>query len=125
MIRFIQKGKHEKTKRFLKALQENKYFSILDKYGRRGVDALQRATPVDTGLTAGSWGYEIHTSKDSAYLYFVNDNIVDGIPVAILIQYGHGTRGGAYVRGRDYINPAIQPVFDELAEEAWREVTKL
>lgn len=98
---------------------------LLDKYGRKGVDALVSATPVDSGKTAGSWDYEIVNRKGSATIRFTNSNIVNGCPIAIILQYGHGTRNGGWVEGRDYINPALRPIFDELAEKAWKEVTKL
>lgn len=97
----------------------------LDKYGREGVAALASATPVDTGLTAHSWKYEIQQKKDSVTISFSNTNIQNGVPIAIILQYGHATRNGGWVQGRDYINPAIQPIFDKIANEAWKEVTKL
>ena len=97
----------------------------LDRYGREGVTALSSATPVDTGKTASSWEYEITHKDDSVTITFNNTNIQNGVPIAIILQYGHGTRNGGWVQGRDYINPAIQPVFDKIAESAWREVTKL
>ena len=97
----------------------------LDKYGREGIAALSSATPIDTGKTASSWYYEIENKNGSATISFYNSNVNKGENIAILIQYGHGLRGGGYVQGRDYINPAIQPIFDKIAENAWREVTKL
>ena len=96
----------------------------LDKYGREGVAALSSATPVDTGLTANSWHYKIEQRSGSVSIVFYNSNIQNGVPIAIILQYGHGTRNGGWVQGRDYINPAIQPVFDKITEDAWREVTK-
>jgi hypothetical protein len=99
---------------------------ILDKYGAEGVAALASATPVDTGETARSWYYKIERDKSGSFtLAFFNSNIQNGVPIAIILQYGHGTRNGGWVEGRDYINPAIQPIFDRLADEAWREVKKL
>ncbi len=89
-----------------------------------GVDALSAATPVDTGLTASSWGYEIHSSGATSSIVWTNSNVNDGIPIAILIQYGHGTRSGAYVQGRDFINPAMRSVFDNIANAVWKEVTR-
>ena len=86
---------------------------------------MSAATPVDSGETAASWDYEIANKKGSARIKFTNSHIVKGVPIAIILQYGHGTRNGGWVEGRDYINPAIQPIFDELAEKAWKEVTKL
>ena len=96
----------------------------LDKYGREGVAALSAATPKESGLTANSWYYEIERSKDSVSISFHNSNINKGVPIAIILQYGHGTRNGGYVEGIDYINPAIQPLFNKIAEDAWEEVTK-
>jgi hypothetical protein len=97
----------------------------LDKYGREGVAALASATPVDTGQTANSWYYEVVIKNGSATISFHNSNIQNGVPIAIILQYGHGTRNGGWVQGRDYINPAIQPIFDKIANQAWKEVTKL
>lgn len=91
---------------------------------KKGVAALSAATPVDTGLTANSWKYEITHNKESATISFTNTNIQNGVPIAVILQYGHATRNGGWVQGRDYINPAIQPIFDEIAKDAWREVTK-
>ena len=87
--------------------------------------ALSSATPVRTGLTANSWYYEIEHQNGSVSITFNNSNVNKGVPIAIILQYGHGTRNGGWVQGRDYINPAIQPVFDRIAKEAWEEVTKL
>ena len=125
MIGVRVKGDFSKTERFLKRIKGSVDISVLEKYGRIGVDALTSATPVDTGLTAQSWYYKIEKKGDSLSLLFCNSNIQNGVPIAIILQYGHGTRNGGWVEGRDYINPAIQPIFDELAELAWREVTKL
>ena len=96
----------------------------LDKYGQAGVNALQAATPVDTGLTASSWYYEITNNDGVVRITFNNSNIQNGVPIAIILQYGHATRNGGWVEGRDYINPAIQPIFDKITETAWREVTR-
>jgi hypothetical protein len=97
----------------------------LDKYGRKGVSALAAATPVDSGLTASSWSYEIENTKESAKITFNNSNIQNGVPIAIILQYGHGTGTGGWVQGRDYINPAIQPIFDQIVDDAWKEVTAI
>jgi hypothetical protein len=97
----------------------------LDRYGREGVVALASATPIDSGHTANSWYYEITRVPGSVIINFSNSNVQNGVPIAIILQYGHGTGTGGWVQGRDYINPAIQPVFDRIANEAWREVTKL
>lgn len=125
MISFRQTGDWSKTTNFMKRLKQRKYLSFLDKYGQRGVDALSSATPVDTGKTADSWSYEIRKNDKKVSIVFKNSNIVNGVPIAIILQYGHGTRNGGWVEGRDYINPAIQPIFDEIVKEAWGEVTKL
>ena len=125
MITFRQKGDFSKLTRFLERVKEAVHLGDLDKYGRQGVAALSSATPVDSGLTAKSWYYEIENKKGSATITFYNSNVQNGVPIAIVLQYGHGTRNGGWVQGRDYINPAIQPIFDEIVNEAWREVTKL
>ncbi len=125
MITFRQKGDFSKLTRYLERAKEVVKLGDLDKYGREGVAALASATPVDSGLTAASWSYEITNRNGSATISFKNSNIQNGVPIAIILQYGHGTRNGGWVQGRDYINPAIQPIFDKIANEAWREVTKL
>jgi hypothetical protein len=125
MISFRQKGDFSKLTRYLVNVQKAVKAKDLDKFGRQGVAALASATPVDTGKTANSWYYEIEQKDGSATIRFCNSNIQNGVPIAIILQYGHGTRNGGWVEGRDYINPAIQPVFDEIANNAWREVTKL
>lgn len=125
MISFTQKGDFSKLNRYFEKLREAAKIGVLDKYGREGVAALSSATPVDSGLAAGSWYYEIERSATSARIIFNNSDIENGFPVAIMIQYGHGTGTGGWVEGRDYINPAIQPVFDKIADAAWREVTSL
>lgn len=125
MLTIRQKGDFEKLTRYLVKLNKGIRKVDLDKYGRAGVEALASATPRDTGLTASSWYYEIVRQKGSASITFYNSNIQNGIPIAIILQTGHGTGNGGWVQGRDYINPAIQPIFDELADKAWKEVTKL
>ena len=124
MISFRQKGDFSKLTRFLERAKNLVHLSDLDRYGREGVAALASATPVDTGKTAASWYYDIKINKESASITFNNTNIQNGVPIAIILQYGHGTRNGGWVEGRDYINPVIQPIFDKIAEEAWKEVTK-
>ena len=124
MISFRQKGDFSKLTRFLERAKNLVHLSDLDRYGREGVAALASATPVDTGKTAASWYYNIKINKESASIMFDNSNIQNGVPIAIILQYGHGTRNGGWVEGRDYINPVIQPIFDKIAEEAWKEVTK-
>lgn len=125
MISFRQKGDFSKLTRFLEKAKGAVHLSDLDKFGREGVAALASATPYDTGETASSWYYEITNKNGSATIAFYNSNINNGVPIAIILQYGHGTRNGGWVQGRDYINPAIQPIFDKIANEAWKEVTKL
>ena len=125
MISFRQKGDFSKLNRYLERVKASARLSILDKYGREGVAALASATPIDSGETANSWFYEISHDNGSATIAFCNSHINQGIPIAIILQYGHGTGTGGWVEGRDYINPAIQPVFDRIVEEAWEEVTKI
>ena len=125
MISFRQKGDFSKLNRFLERAKEAARLSILDKYGREGVAALASATPKDSGETANSWSYEIKHNNGSATISFCNSHIKQGVPIAIILQYGHGTGTGGWVEGRDYINPAIQPVFDKIVDEAWKEVTKI
>lgn len=125
MISFRQKGDFSKITRFLEKAKEAVRLGDLDKYGREGVAALASATPVDSGQTANSWYYEIKNRNGSATISFHNSNIQNGVPIAIILQYGHGTGTGGWVQGRDYINPAIQPIFDKIVKEAWKEVTKL
>ena len=126
MITFRHKGNFSKVTAYLERVKKGANIRSLDKYGREGVAALSSATPVDTGLTAKSWSYEITQEKGIVRISFCNSNIKNGwAPIAILLQYGHGTRNGGWVEGRDYINPAIQPIFDKITEEAWREVTRL
>lgn len=124
MIKIRQKGDFKKLTSFLERAKESLDIGILDKYGKKGVAALSSATPVDTGLTASSWFYKIENKNGIAKIEFHNSNIQNGVHIAVILQYGHGTRNGGYVVGRDYINPAIQPVFDELAKNAWKEVTR-
>ena len=124
MISFRQKGDFSNLTNFLERAKNAIHIGDLDKYGKAGVAALSSATPVDTGLTASSWSYEIEIKNGSVIIVFKNSNIQNGVPIAIILQYGHGTRNGGWVEGRDYINPAIQPIFDEIANNAWKEVTK-
>lgn len=125
MITFRQKGDFSKLTRFLEKAKEVVRLGDLDKYGREGVAALASATPIESGRTASSWYYQVENKNGSASITFYNSNVNKGVPIAIILQYGHGTRNGGFVQGRDYINPAIQPIFDRIADEAWREVTKL
>ena len=124
MISFRQKGDFSNLDRYLKKMKKADRSSILDRFGREGVAALESATPKESGKTARSWYYKVEHSNGSDTIGFYNSNINNGVPIAIILQYGHGTGTGGWVEGRDYINPAIQPVFDRIAEEAWKEVTK-
>lgn len=123
MISFSSSGDFKNLEKFLAKAQSNTIFDALAKYGQEGVNALSRATPQDTGNTAGSWSYEILKDAKSWSIIWSNSNTIDGVPVAILLQIGHGTGTGGYVSGRDYINPALKPIFDRIANEAWKEVT--
>ena len=125
MIRVRQKGDFSNLTRYLEKAKKGARLADLDRFGKEGVAALASATPVKTGKTASSWYYQIERKNGKATISFHNSNIQNGVPIAIILQYGHGTRNGGYVQGRDYINPAIQPVFDKLADSAWKEVTKL
>ena len=125
MIGFRQKGDFSKTYSFLNKYRKGVEIRSLEEYGRKGVAALSSATPVDTGKTADSWYYKIEQSNSWIKLVFCNSNVQNEVPIAIILQYGHGTGNGGWVEGRDYINPAIQPIFDQLANDAWREVTML
>lgn len=122
-IQVFHKGDFKKTEKFLAGARVFNIRPLLKRYGEAGVRALAAATPKDTGETASSWGYEIQTDRTGARVIWTNSNVVDGFPIAILIQYGHGTGGGGYVQGRDYINPALRSIFDQLAVAAWKEVT--
>lgn len=122
-IRVEVNGDFSGLDRFITNIKEQRYLKVLDRIGRRGVDALSNATPVDSGATATAWGYEVHRSKYRSEIIFTNSNVNDGVNIAIILQYGHGTGTGGYVAGRDYINPALAKTFDQLADEAWRAVT--
>lgn len=121
---FEADGDWKKTDTFLRKLLRRDTVSILNRYGKLGVEKLIAWTPKDTGLTAISWSYRVDKTKTGYRLIWTNSNLSDGIPVAMLIQYGHGTRGGTFVEGIDYINPALRPIFDGIAEDLWKEVTK-
>ena len=125
MITFRHKGDFSKLTRFLEKAKETVRLGDLDKYGREGVAALASATPIDTGLTASSWYYEIENKNGRATISFHNSNIQNGVPIAIILQYGHGTGNGGWVEGGDYINPAGQRIFDKIVNNGWREFTKL
>ena len=123
-IRLTSKGDFKKTEQFLKFASNTSKNINLDKYGQKGVAALASATPVDTELTANSQNYKVEKSGGTISLVFYNTNVVSGVPIAIILQYGHGTGTGGWVEGRDYINPAIRPIFDEMADAIWKEVTR-
>ena len=125
MISFRQKGDFSKLTKFLERAKETVYLGDLNKYGRQGVAALASATPIDSGKTASSWYYKIENTKESAKITFYNSHVQNGVSIAIILQYGHGTRNGGWVEGRDYINPAVRPIFDKIVDDAWREVSKL
>ena len=124
MIRFRQRGDFKKLTGFLERAKQGVHLGNLDKFGREGVAALSSATPVESGLTASSWSYEITNKDGVARISFYNSNLQNGVSIAIILQYGHGTGTGGWVEGRDYINPAVRPIFDKIANTAWREVTK-
>ena len=124
MIKVVAKGNFDKTEKFLNKITNFNLTRKMESYGREGVSILKNATPKDTGKTAASWRYEIEYSKDSITISWINDNMTKmNIPVAVLIQYGHGTKNGGYVQGIDYINPAMKPFFEKIANDAWKEVT--
>lgn len=123
-VSFDISGDFEKTYDFLKRMTRGDAFKVLEKYGKLGVDALASATPIDSGDTASSWTYEVEQTGSTYSINWLNTNVNGGVNIAIILQTGHGTGTGGYVQGRDYINPAIRPVFDKIANEVWREVTK-
>lgn len=125
MISFRHKGDFSKTTRYLKRAEKINLSKVLDKYGKEGVVALASATPIESGATANAWYYETEYGNGSITIAFLNSHVNKGVPIAIILQYGHGTGTGGWVQGRDYINPAIQPIFDKIANDAWREVTTL
>jgi hypothetical protein len=121
-VSFSSAGSTKKTKKFLDGLTTGQTFRGLESLAQQGVNALASATPVDSGLTANSWGYEIESAKGRIRISWINTNVVNGVNVAVILQYGHGTGTGGYVAGRDYINPAIKPIMDKIADEVWRMV---
>ena len=125
MITFTEKGSFKNTERYLSRLSKVELARVLNKYGTLGVNALSNATPVDSGLTSASWYFTIESKGGYFSIRWHNHHIEDGVPIAVILQYGHGTGTGGYVQGRDYINPAIRPIFDQIAAEAWREVTRI
>jgi hypothetical protein len=125
LIRFKQKGDFKNLESFLNKANKFDMRSILDRYGREGVEALRSNTPIDSGLTASSWDYYIETNKRTSKIVWTNTHNISGVNIAIILQYGHATKNGGYVQGRDYINPAIRPIMDKIAEDVWREVCRL
>lgn len=125
MITFKQKGDFSNLTRFLEKSKKIINKSLLDKYGLAGVAALSSATPVDTGLASKSWNYSVTITKEFASISFYNNDIEDGAPVVIVLQYGHATKNGGWVDGIDFINPVVQPIFKKIADEAWEEVKRV
>lgn len=125
MIHITQRGDFSKTEKFLKKSFGRDYRGVLEKYGQQGVSALSAATPIDSGLTAISWSYKIIQNESTISIIWENSNVQKGVNIAIILQYGHGTRNGGYVNGIDYINPALKPIFDKMADAAWKEVTRI
>lgn len=125
MIKLSQKGDLRRVEKYLRKSIGDDWQRVLEQYGKQGVEALSKYTPKDTGLTASSWSYEITKKNGIISLTWKNSNVNNGVNIALILQYGHGTANGGYVQGRDYINPALQPIFDKLAEQAWKEVTKV
>ena len=121
-ISFTSKGDFSRTEKFLRKVISGDLYRSLSGYGKTGVAALSSATPVDSGVTAASWGYQVDISQDGARITWSNDHMAGGVPVVIMLQYGHGTGTGGYVQGRDFINPAIKPVMDKVADAVWKEV---
>ena len=121
-ISFTSKGNFSKTIKFLNKVKNVKINDILSKYGKIGVNALSQATPKDSGVTSRSWNYKIEVNNDNASIVWYNTNVVKGVNIAVILQYGHGTRNGGWVEGRDYINPAMKPIFDKIADQVWKEV---
>ena len=123
MISFTSSGSFKNIDAFLSKMSRREMFNSLDSFGREGVAALANATPVDSGITAASWSYEVQRTGNSYTIMWTNNHVVDGRPIVIMLQYGHGTGTGGYVQGRDFINPAIKPVFDRIADKVWKAVT--
>lgn len=122
MISFSSSGDFQKTEKFLKALSSGDIFKVLDGYGQAGVSALRAATPSQSGATSAMWSYKVEKSRGSYSISWTNSNMAGGVPLVILLQYGHGTGTGGYVAGRDFINPAMKPIFDKIADGVWKAV---
>lgn len=123
-ITFKHKGDFKKTFGFFERAKKGDFYKKLEQYGEEGVAALSKATPIDTGLTAKSWHYKVERSKTGVTISWYNDNVNDGVNIALILQYGHGTPSGHYIRGKNYIKPAIKPIFEQIEESVWKEVTK-
>lgn len=123
MFKITSTGSFKKTRKYLDSIYKQDYIRILNQYGQMGVELLKEATPIDTGLTAESWDYTIEINRDSYTISWTNSNTTDNIPIVILLQYGHATRNGSFVEGIDFVNPAIEPVFKQMAHELWKKVT--
>ncbi len=125
MIKFSSRGGFDNTERFLKRSKEADYRRILEKYALEGVQVLGSATPEDTGQTSESWSYQIVKTNKGFKIHWLNDNVRDGVPIVILLQYGHGTRSGTFIEGRDFINPVMRPLFEKISENLWKEASNL
>ena len=123
MIEVNQKGSFKNLESFLRKMAKRDLFNQLDSLAQEGVRALSEATPIESGLTAGSWGYEIEINSKTSTITWINTNVINGFPLAVALQYGHGTGSGGFVHGRDYINPALKPIFDKIADKVWEAVT--
>jgi hypothetical protein len=123
VVEFRSTGSFQKTEDFLQRLSKQDIFAALDSYARAGVEALKSATPFETGVTSESWSYQISKSFGTYKITWSNSHVVNGVPVVIMLQYGHGTGTGGYVQGRDFINPAIRPIFDKISSDVWKAVT--
>lgn len=124
MISFTHSGSFKNLEKFLRDANGGRIGRGLDALAERGVSALAANTPVESGLTANSWGYEIERKRGRITIIWTNSHVVDGVPISIILQYGHATGTGGYIQGRDYINPAIKPIFDDIATQVWKEVTQ-
>ena len=125
MISFKHSGGFDNLERLMEKFKVYDYIYTLNSLGKKGVEALSAATPVDSSLTSKSWSYDFEKTKNSLVMRWYNSNVVNGVPIAIILQYGHGTRNGGWVEGRDYINPSVQPIFDKIVEDAWKEVKRI
>jgi len=124
LIKIKHKGNFNNTERFFNRVLKRGYLNILEKYGKAGVDALRNATPSESGKTADSWNFGIEEGNGTVTLYWTNSNENQGVNIAILLIYGHGLQNGSYVQGVDFVNPAMRPIFEKIADESWKEVTK-